>query len=103
VRGRELFVFHPAYGYLASRYGLRQVAVEVGGKRPTARQLTVLVDAARASGTRAMFVQPQFSGGSARATADAIGVKLVELDPLAGDYFVNLESMAALIIAAYRD
>jgi len=103
VKGRELFVFHPAYGYFASRYGLRQVAVEVGGKRPTARQLTGLVDAARASGTRAMFVQPQFSGSSARATADAIGVELVELDPLAGDYFVNLEIMAARIVAAYRD
>jgi zinc transport system substrate-binding protein len=103
VKGRELFVFHPAYGYLADRYGLLQVAVETGGKRPTARQTAGLVDAARASGATAMFVQPQFSGSSARAIADAIGVNLVELDPLAEDYFANLHTMAARIVAAYGD
>jgi len=32
--GRELFVFHPAFGYFADAYGLRQVAVETGGKEP---------------------------------------------------------------------
>ena len=50
-----------------------------------------------------MFVQPQFSGSSVRAIADAIGVGLMELDPLAEDYFANLESMAARIAASYGD
>ena len=33
--GRQLFVFHPSFGYLARRYGLQQVAVEVDGKQPS--------------------------------------------------------------------
>jgi zinc transport system substrate-binding protein len=103
MAGRDLFVFHPAYGYFADRYGLRQIAVEVGGKQPTPRQLAALIDGARASGVRALFMQPQFSGGSARALADAMGVALVELDPLAAEYAANLETMAARVVAAYGD
>jgi zinc transport system substrate-binding protein len=99
--GRALFVFHPAYGYFARRYSLRQLAVEIEGKEPTARQLAGLIDAARAERVRAVFVQPQFSGRSARAVAEAIGVELVELDPLAADPIANLEIMAAAIAAAY--
>lgn len=103
VAGRDLFVFHPAFGYLCRRYGLHQVAVESGGKQPTARRLAALTEAAHASGSGALFVQPQFAGGGARAVADAIGVELVELDPLAADYIANLETMAERIVAAYRE
>lgn len=103
IAGRDLFVFHPAYGYFAGRYGLRQIAVEVGGKQPTSRQLAALIDAARASGIRALFIQPQYSGGSARAVADAMGVALVELDPLAAEYIKNLDTMAARIVASYGE
>jgi zinc transport system substrate-binding protein len=98
--GREILVFHPAYGYFARRYGLRQMAVEVGGKEPTARQLGALVDTAREAGVRSIFVQPQFSAGAARAISSAIGADLVELDPLPDDYLGNLELMADRISAA---
>jgi zinc transport system substrate-binding protein len=103
IKDREIFVFHPSYGYFAQRYGLRQVAVEAGGRAPTGRQLAALVDRAQASGVRALFVQPQFAGGSVHAVADAIGVEVVELDPLAADYLSNLEDMAAKIVAAYSE
>jgi zinc transport system substrate-binding protein len=103
IAGRDLFVFHPAYGYFGRRFGIRQVSVESGGKQPTARRLAELTEAARASGVRALFVQPQFAGSGARAVADAIGVELVELDPLAPDYLANLEIMASRIAAAYGE
>ena len=99
-RGRTLLVFHPAYGYFARRYGLEQVAVEVGGKEPTPRQLALLVEQARASGASALFVQPQQRGSSAAAVAEALGCPLVELDPLAPDLIANLERMAQEIAAA---
>lgn len=99
-RGRTLLVFHPAYGYFARRYGLEQVAVEVGGKEPTPRQLALLVEQARASGASALFVQPQQRGSSAAAVAEALGCPLVELDPLAPNLIANLERMAQEIAAA---
>ena len=99
-RGRTLLVFHPAYGYFARRYGLEQVAVEVGGKEPTPRQLGLLVEQAKASGATALFVQPQVRGSAAAAVAEALGCPLVELDPLAADLSANLERMARDIAAA---
>ena len=58
--GREFFVFHPAYGHFARRYGLVQVAVEDHGHEPGARHLAETIERAKAVGARAILVQPQF-------------------------------------------
>ena len=95
--GRDLVVFHPAYGYFARRYGLVQVPVEAEGKAPTARRLAEIVDSLRGRKTAAIFVQPQFSRTAAQRVADALACDLVELDPLAERYLSNLETMASRI------
>lgn len=97
VKGKELFVFHPAYGYFADAYGLKQVAVEIAGKEPSAKELSALVKRARDSGARVIFVQPQFSTSSAAVVAREIGGAVVPLDPLAPDYLENLERMAVVV------
>lgn len=98
-RGQELFVFHPAFGYFADAYGLRQAAVETGGKEPSARQLTALIELARERQVRVIFVQPQFSQTGARAVAEAIGGAVVPLDDLAADYAANLREVARRVAA----
>jgi len=102
LRGQTFFVFHPAFGYFADAYGLRQRAVEVEGKEPTARQLADLIDKARAAGVRVIFVQPQFSAKSAEAVARAIQGAVVPMDDLAQDYLANLEAMADKIVRALQ-
>ena len=96
-RGAPIFVFHPAYGYFADRYGLDQVPVEASGKVPSGRRLASLVDRARDADAGALFVQPQYAGGAADAAAEAMGVRVVELDPLAPDLAANLVRMAEAI------
>ncbi len=103
LHGRKLYVFHPAYGYLAGAYGLEQVAVEAGGKEPGARQIAELIDHARADNVRVIFVQPQFSTSTAKSIAEAIGGVVIPLDPLARDYITNLQTMAARIDSALGD
>ena len=98
-----MYVFHPSYGYFADAYGLRQIAVEMGGKEPGARQLARLIHRAKEDGVRVIFVQPQFSKSSARTIAEAIGGAVVPLDPLARDYLENLERMARDIEKAFVD
>jgi len=100
LAGRDFFVYHPAFGYFADAYGLRQAPVELEGKEPTARQLARLIDRARAEGVRVIFVQPQFSAKSAEAVAAAIGGAVVPLDDLAKDYIANLTDMADKVRAA---
>lgn len=100
VKGKEIFVFHPAYGYFAHRYGLKQEAVETGGKEPSARALARLIERAKAEGVRVIFVQPQFDRKNAETVAKAIGGAVVSLDPLAPDYIKNLEDMAEKVASA---
>ncbi len=97
LKGRDLLVFHPAFGYFTDEFGLRQVAVEIEGKQPTARQLAQLIKRAKASGAQVIFVEPQFSTQSAEAVARSIDGVVVPLDPLARDYLANLERIAARI------
>lgn len=100
VRGRTFYVFHPAFGYFADAFGLVQVALEDEGKEPGPRQLARLVEQARRDGAGVLFVQPQHASRGARAFAEAIGARIVPLDPLAEDYLENLERMAEEIRAS---
>ncbi|MDD3814157.1 MAG: zinc ABC transporter substrate-binding protein [Desulfocapsaceae bacterium] len=93
-QGASFYVFHPAFGYFAHTYHLRQEAIETGGKSPTPRQLSALITQARANKAHVIFVQPQFDPKSAAAIAKAIDGEVVPLDPLAEDVIGNLEIMA---------
>lgn len=97
--GREIFVFHPAYGYFTDAYGLTQVAIEENGAAPGPRHLAEVIDLARERGTKTVFIQPQVSASYAETVAKAIGARLVTLDPLADDYVNNLRSMAREIVS----
>jgi zinc transport system substrate-binding protein len=93
-RGRHFYVFHPSFGYFADAYGLEQTAIELDGKAPSPRQLAALIDRAQADGVKVVFVQKQFPADSAEAIANAIGGKVVPLDPLAEDCVANLRLIA---------
>ncbi|SEM04614.1 zinc transport system substrate-binding protein [Syntrophus gentianae] len=101
-RGSSMYVFHPAFGYFADAYGLKQVAIEIEGKEPSARQLAELIDRAKKERVKVMFVQPQFSRKGAEAVAKAIGGVVVPIDPLARDYLANLDRVAAAVEQGLR-
>jgi zinc transport system substrate-binding protein len=100
LRGKEFFVFHPAFGYFAEAYGLKQVAIETGGKQPSAKQLAALIEGAKKARVRLIFVQPQFDKRNAEVVAKEIGGAVVTLDPLAENYVDNLLHVASQIQVA---
>ena len=95
-------VYHPAWGYFARTYGLRQVAVEKGGKAPLAHDLKQLTTFAKKKGFSTLFIQPQISGHTARVIANSIGARLLPLDPLARQWDENLMEAAKKIRSALR-
>jgi len=103
LQGKSFFVFHPAFGYFAKAYGLKQIAVETGGNAPSARHLASLIESAKKNGVRVLFVQPQFSQKSAKTVARAINGVVVPLDPLARDYFSNMTGIAQALEMALVD
>ena len=93
-QGQQFMVFHPAWGYFAYSYGLKQVPVEIEGKDPKPAQLKTLIEHARENQIKAIFVQPQFSSKSAKLVAKEIGGRVVVADPLASDWSTNLRGVA---------
>jgi len=94
LKGETIFVFHPAFGYFTDEYGLKQAAIETGGKEPSPFELEAVIKKARAEKVKVIFVQAEFSQKSARAIAEAIGGAVVILNPLDPDYINNMLRIA---------
>ncbi|MBN1278678.1 MAG: zinc ABC transporter substrate-binding protein [Chlorobium sp.] len=90
VRNRNFLVFHPAWGYYADAFGLKQIAAEEEGKTMTPLQLQRVIEKARDADIRVVFVSPQFGKVQAETIAGDIGGTTGTVDPLARDYIDNL-------------
>ncbi len=102
LENRRFMVFHPAWGYFAHDYGLKQIPIEIEGKEPNAKSLANLIEQAKEKGIRVIFVQKHFSSRTARTIADAIGGQVVKVDPLAKDYPDNMKQIADTFSEALR-
>jgi zinc transport system substrate-binding protein len=101
-KGLQFMVFHPSWGYFAHTYGLKQVPIEIEGKDPKPAQLKELIEHARESGIKLVFVQPQFSTKSAELVAREIGGQVAFANPLAEDWMGNLRGVADKFQAALK-
>ena len=100
LAGSKVFVYHPAFGYFLDMFNITQEAVELGGKEPTQKELTALVELAKKEKAKAVFVQAQFSQSAAQAVAKAVGAAVVPIDPLASDWLANLERIGQALLNA---
>ncbi len=91
---RSFMVYHPSWGYFADAYDLQQIPIESAGKEPGAKALSHLLEYARKSHIGSIFVQKQFSQHQARAVAEAIGARVVVIDPLSEGYPEDLREVA---------
>lgn len=103
VKGRGFMVFHPAWSYFARDYGLLQYAIEDEGKAPSPKHLVTITDLAREKNIRSIFIQNQFERKNAEAIAEALGIKVVELDPLQEDWSSMLLEAARSIAASMEE
>ncbi|MCF8110324.1 MAG: zinc ABC transporter substrate-binding protein [Desulfobacteraceae bacterium] len=98
----EFLVFHPAWGYFADAYGLKQTAVEAEGKSPKPAEIRRIVGHAEKKQIKLLLVQPQISTRTADMIAREIGGKTITADPLAENWAKNLMEVAAGISKAAR-
>lgn len=94
LQQRIIMVGHPAYAYFARDYNLTQLPIECEGKDPTPRQLTNLLDKARAEKIKTIFTQKQYGEKAVRLVANEIGAKIVVLDPYSDDYINMMHDLA---------
>ena len=100
--GKSFFVYHPAFGYFADAYKLKQRAIELNGREASAADLAQIIREAKAADIHTVFVQEQFNPRNANALAKEINGKVVPLDPLAADITENFRKIANAIAAGFR-
>ncbi len=91
-KGRSFIVFHPAWGYFAEEYGLKQLSMEKRGRELGMKELAELIAEAKSAGMKTIFIEPEFSTESAKGLAAEIGARTRELNPVLEDWFVNMKS-----------
>ncbi len=79
---RTFLIYHPALGYYARAFGLRQLSVEQDGKEASPRRIGQLIEECRREGVRVVFIQKEHNGQTARRIAEAIGARVVTINPL---------------------
>lgn len=88
-------VYHPAFGYFAKEYNLKQIAIEHRGKAPSPKVIKDCIDKAKQYNLSYVFVAPQFTTKHAETIAYQIGGKTLFVDPLPRHYISNMRSVAA--------
>ncbi len=100
--GRAFLVYHPSWGYFADAYGLRQIAVEEGGRQPGPAGIAAVAQQARAQDIRVVFASPQFDTTAAETVAREIDGRVVQADPLAEDVAATLRTLASALVEAFE-
>jgi zinc transport system substrate-binding protein len=101
-RLRAFLVYHSGWNYFARDYGLREIAIETGGKEPSAKTLSQIITDAKRERITAVFVGPQFSQKSAQVVAREIKAGVVAADNLSENIPEALEKMADSLVSSYE-
>ena len=101
-QGRAFLSQHPAWGYFASHYGLRQLSIEPGGREPGPRQLRQVLDAARAAGVGRVIVPAKPPDPATTRLAAELAAEITVVNELAEDYPASLRQLADLLVEAFQ-
>ncbi|MGL5032223.1 MAG: metal ABC transporter solute-binding protein, Zn/Mn family, partial [Microcystaceae cyanobacterium] len=99
VKNHKFMVFHPEWGYFAEDYGLEMLAIEVEGKEPTAAQLAKIIEGAKTNKIKVIFTQPEFSPQTAEVLAKQLGIKVIPISAMSGDWMNNLRQVSQTLAA----
>lgn len=102
LKGSSVLVFHPSFGYFLDEFEIDQIAIEAGGKEPSAKALSAIIEQAKTNKTPAIFVQAQFSTTAAQTISEQTGARIISLDPLAQDWLKNIKFLGEQLRTAYH-
>jgi zinc transport system substrate-binding protein len=100
---RKFMIFHPSLSYFANDYNLTQISIEFEGKEPAPAQLKESVAAAKESGIKVIFIQKEFDAENAKIIASEIQGRVVQIDPLSGDWENTLIRIAIEIKDSFKN
>ncbi|MCR6578535.1 zinc ABC transporter substrate-binding protein [Campylobacter insulaenigrae] len=100
IKKNEFIVYHPSWAYLAKRYNLIQIPVQIDGKEPKAKDLQNLILLAKEKDIRIVFIQPGFPESAIKTLAKELNAKIISINHLARNWDEELlKSVDALNLA----
>lgn len=93
-KNQSFVIYHPAWGYFADRFSLKQVAIEVEGKEPTAAEMAHLSEFIKKNGVKRILIQTQSSNGIVKSIAEEKGIQITLVDPLKENVLENIQESA---------
>jgi zinc transport system substrate-binding protein len=88
--GPGFMIYHPALGYFARDYQLKQYPLEIGGKEPSPAHMRWMIDLGREMEIPVIFMQSQFDQKNAEVLAGEIGAEIVQINPLDPDWYQQM-------------
>ncbi|MEP1933626.1 MAG: zinc ABC transporter substrate-binding protein, partial [Roseibium sp.] len=84
VKGQRFLVFHDAYQYFETRFGLKLAGaiVQSDGVPPSAARLHALQEELEREQVNCIFSEPQFNPGVLNALTETKEISTAELDPI---------------------
>lgn len=111
IRNRPFIVFHDAYQYFESRYGLKSAgSITVGPDRsPSAKKLFEIRKLIIDTGAACVFSEPQFKPAVVQTVIEGTEARTAVLDPLGADlqpapdaYFVLMRNLAVSLLECLK-
>jgi zinc transport system substrate-binding protein len=100
AKTRSFLAWHPAWQRFAERFGLHPIGnlAEGEGREPSLRAMIAATRAARASGVRAILVEPQQGHREASVVADELGLPVLVVDPLGDAWSLDRSTYRLLML-----
>ncbi len=100
AKTRSFLAWHPAWQRFAGRFGLHAIGnlAEGEGREPSLRAMISATRAARASGVRAILVEPQQGRREASVVADELGLPVLVVDPLGDAWSLDRNTYRLLML-----
>lgn len=90
---RNFMIYHPTLTYFAKDYSLKQIPIEYEGKSPSPKYIKDIIEIAKATDTKIVFVQKQFDTKKAEFIAKEINGKVIPIDPLNENWLKEMYSI----------
>lgn len=91
TKNNYVLVYHPAWNYFFSKFGITQLGIEKHGKEPNAQDLKDVILLAKKNNVKVVFTEPQFNQESALAIAKQLNGTIDVINNIPSNYLKNLD------------
>lgn len=93
----RFMVFHPAWGYFAKEYNLKQIPIEVEGKNPKPKDIIKIIKKIKKDKINIIIIAPELSDKMAKQIAKQANIKTAKVGHLDKNWSETLIKLANLI------